>query len=131
MKKIPLNPNIPGDFGQAIHKFNEIFLDLFRNNNEVVDGSMFQVASVSAAYTQASNISFIIVDATVSGFAVTLLSPKKTRNKLVVVKKKDTTANAVTVTPEDGLIEGGASRTLNTSLQTETYISDGTNYWKV
>lgn len=60
-------------------------------------------------------------------FALTL--PPNYAGATVIVKKVDASANACTVTPQSGTIDGAANLVLNTQWQSRELICDGTNWY--
>lgn len=97
--------------------------------NSNVDLTAQNVTSVSSAYT-ASEQDVVLADASGSAFSVTLPSPSTDVD--VVVKKTDSSSNAVTVaTPGSETIDGDSSRTITGQYNALTIVSDETNYYIV
>ena len=90
---------------------------------EIGDGGglRYEPVSVSFDYT-ASDGDFVLADASADPITITLPSP--TKGATVIVKKTDSSANAVTVNTAAGSIDGKASITIDTQYQTVTFISD-------
>jgi len=69
-----------------------------------------------------------LVDA--SGGAITVTMPAATSGLEVVVKKVDSSSNAVTIaTPNTETIDGASSASLGTQYESSTITSNGTNYF--
>jgi hypothetical protein len=74
----------------------------------------------------------ILVDATAGSVAVTLLPASKFRRKILSVKKIDSSANTVTVTPNGTEeIDGASSKVLTSQYDKVTIHSDGANWWEL
>jgi len=71
----------------------------------------------------------VICDATGGAFTITL--PAVAAGAYVTVKKKDSSANAITVSPASGTIDGAASQLISTQYTSLDFISDATNWWLV
>ena len=71
---------------------------------------------------------FITVDATSGGHTVSLPTPSTCTGVTYVVKKIDTSANAVTV---HATIDGTLNYSLAAQNNSVTVYSDGSNYWKI
>jgi len=83
-------------------------------------------------YTTTALDKTILADASGGAITITLLAPasatSSSRALEFVVVKVDSTTNAVTVQSASGTINGG-TRTLSIQWHTETYKSDGSNYY--
>ena len=87
-------------------------------------------ATKTASYTCDSSSAHdycICADATAGAMTITL--PAVSVGRIIVVKKIDKTAFAVTVTPASGTIEGATSAVLSQPYQTACVSSDGTNWF--
>jgi hypothetical protein len=87
------------------------------------------VATKTAAYTAVTTDNLLLADATTAAFTITL--PAVAAGQLLTVKKIDSTANAVTISPASGTIDGAATDSIAIQWQARTYVSDGTNWLKV
>lgn len=87
------------------------------------------VLTVASNVTLISN-TFALVDTT---SARTLTLPAPSRNSLITVK--DSTGNAgtnnITINTTSGLIDGASTATISTNFGFNSFISDGTNWFKV
>lgn len=84
----------------------------------------------STNYT-AHDSEVILVDATAANRLVTL--PLAIRNRTVSVKKIDASTNLVSVTGAGATpqtIDGASSVTLTAQYETQTYVADGTSWWR-
>jgi hypothetical protein len=89
-----------------------------------------QVTTTSAAsYSVAATDYVIISDSSAGNTGVVLQSAIVQVNRVVVVKRKST-LNTVTVTATAGNVEGAASYVLPSGgFSSATFVSDGTNWW--
>ena len=90
------------------------------------------VVSKTGAYTATQDDYMLLCDATAAAFAITLPSAATVKaGKEYVVKKTDSSVNAITVDP-DGTetIDGSATYTISLQNDWIAFISDGTN-WRV
>src|SRR3954449_9949009 len=88
-------------------------------------GGLTPTATKTGAYTAASG-ELVVADATAGTFAVTLPAP--TAGRRVGVKRTSSGANAVTVSPASGLIDGYTSVSLTTQGAVIVLDADGTNW---
>lgn len=87
--------------------------------------------TISAAYTQSPADLLILGNGTGGANTVTLMSAVGQAGRRVIVKKTDTTGNAIIVDGEGAeTIDGQATRTLNVQNEGVEVISDGAN-WRV
>lgn len=86
------------------------------------------VVARSADYT-ASAFDFVIGTATSAGFTVTL--PPVSAGIKVSIKKVDSSTNAITVTPQSGLIDNLGSDVVNQQWMSMDYMSDGTKWYRI
>lgn len=96
------------------------------------NGVVFQVGAIAAkssAYTIVITDHTILANASGGAFAVTLPASSPAMGYEFVIKKTDSSANVVTVTPTSGTIDGAATFLLTTQYQSVTVQSDGTNWW--
>ncbi len=92
-------------------------------------GIQYAIVAKSGAYTAVAGTDHtIICDATTAGFAVTFPQATNMTGQMFIIKKIDSTANAVTITPASGLIDGAATKVINTQYTAIMIQSDGTNY---
>jgi hypothetical protein len=86
------------------------------------------VVSKTAAYT-ASNLDFVLCNATTAAFTVTL--PTAPNGGRISVKKTDSSSNAITVAPATGTIDSFANDKVTLQWQSQDYLSDGTNWYRI
>jgi hypothetical protein len=89
-------------------------------------GKVYSVTSKTTTYT-AANGDLVLADATSAAFTVT--SPAATANNVFTVKKTDSSANAVTISPASGTIDGASSWVIYDQYSSFTFVSDGTNWF--
>lgn len=80
-------------------------------------------------YTALTTDGLILVDCT-SG-AVTITLPAVAVGRSLIVKKIDSTINAVTIAPASGLIDGAANVALANQWQARTLVSNGTDWFNI
>jgi len=92
-------------------------------------GAAPTVVSKTANYTASDTDGVILCDASGGAFTVTLSATTSGREH--VVKKTDSSANAVTVSPPTGNIDGSSSASLASQYDSIKMVSDGTDWWIV
>lgn len=97
------------------------------SNYSLVPGTpvTYPLASVTAATTVKSAIT--LANATAAAFALTL--PAVAAGLTFWIKKTDSSANTVTITPASGTIDGATNYVLSTQYQFVHLTSDGTNWY--
>ena len=91
------------------------------------DGAYDTVSTVTSAYTASDNE---VVLADVSGGAFDVTLPSATEAVETVIKKTDSSTNAVTIaTPGAETIDGQNSITISNQYASRTITSDGSNYF--
>lgn len=97
-------------------------------NSSITEAKLSRtVANVSTAITLSSDINLVTGGA--GGLTVTL--PSAATGKIVVVKKVDSGAGAVTVSAGSATVDGTASKVLYYQYESLTFVSDGTNWFIV
>lgn len=94
-------------------------------------GYTFNFVSKTANYT-ASNLDFVFADSTSAGITITLPAP--VASGFVRVKRMNTAGNSVQVAaPAGSYIDasGVGTDTINSQYQSQDYLSDGTNWYRV
>ncbi|MGV9001361.1 MAG: hypothetical protein ACOH18_00170 [Candidatus Saccharimonadaceae bacterium] len=89
-------------------------------------GGMTAVARTTSYTASASN--FVIANAAGGAFTITL--PPVANGISVSVKKVDSSANAIDVVPQSGLIDNLASDSINVQWASMDYFSDGTKWYR-
>lgn len=131
------NANADADDSVAIgesvttSRVNEVRVGDERHVHALAGGIELETATVTAAYTiDATNKQTVVLgDATSAAFNVTL--PAAASGRTVIVKKIDASANAVTVVPASGTIDGAANHALATQYDAVRLVSDGTNWFVI
>ena len=101
--------------------------EVTESNTTIIDGKrIWQYVSIDSDYT-ANDRDFVLSDAT-SGAVTVTLSTEGSSDHWVNVKKIDASANAVTVEPDSGTIDGNANITLSSQYDAVDVYSDGTNW---
>src|SRR4030065_132078 len=101
----------------------------FDANGKVIIDTGYGVTSVTANYTATLNDEVILANATADAVAVTLPTAVGNTGKKFVVKKIDSSVNAVTVDPNGSeTIDGQATASVKNLDETIIVVSDGTNW---
>lgn len=94
-------------------------------------GGTVSVATKTTTYTALSSDDVILCNATSAAFTVSLPTAVGLTGKQYVIKKTDSTFNAVTIDPNSTETIGGSSTTtLNTQGESLRFVSDGAN-WQI
>jgi hypothetical protein len=90
------------------------------------------LTSQTTTYTTTTDETFIPCNATSAAFTVTLIAASGMSGKKYIIKKTDSSVNAVTI---DGnaseTIDGGLTTTLNTQYESVEIVCDGSNWHTV
>lgn len=89
---------------------------------------MAAVQTKTTTYTALASDNLVLADATSAPFTVTL--PAVASGQMLIVKKIDGTGNMVTVVGASGTVDGAPDDRLWAQWQAQTYISDGTNWFR-
>lgn len=101
----------------------------FRNQAILAGGLNFAVTTVTTTYTASIQDCVIECDATSAIFTVTLPAASTISGHIYFIKKIDSSANAITITPNGSdKIDGAGTYSLSTQYQLLTIVSDGTNW---
>jgi hypothetical protein len=88
------------------------------------------IVTPATTYVVASAAAVVLANAASGAFTATLQAPAgETIGQRWVIKKTDSSGNAVTVSPASGTIDGAASVVLSAQYQWVEVVNDGTNYW--
>ena len=90
---------------------------------------MAMVQTKTANYTALATDNMVLANAASAPFTVTL--PAVAAGQMLVVKKIDSSLNAVTVAPASGTIDGAANLVMNVQWQARTFVSDGSNWFLI
>jgi len=93
-------------------------------------GYTFTFRNITAT-TTAANYDFIFADSTSGAITVTL--PSASANAFVRVKRMNVAGNGVQVVAASGYIDGSGvgSVTVNNQYESQDFISDGTNWYRI
>ncbi|GAC1499139.1 MAG: hypothetical protein NVS1B10_01600 [Candidatus Saccharimonadales bacterium] len=89
------------------------------------------IATKTTTYTVAATDSVILGDATGTAFTITLPTAVGIAGRQYTIKRINSNANILTVASAGGTIDGGTTRTFSSQYQSESYVSDGTNWFVV
>lgn len=128
--------NLAGTLGDKLYVTSEGLLGVNTSAPKAVldvnGSSAFKVASKTANYTAADTETVILCDATGGAFAITLPAAASSTNKTYTVKKKDASANAVTLTGNGAeTIDGSNTQALSTQYSSLTVVCDGSAWFIV
>jgi hypothetical protein len=93
-----------------------------------VDAQIGNVQNIQYVYsdTTAVNGDILLVDTTSGDVNIEMIESSEAR---VVIKKVTSDGNNVIITASSGLIDGAASKTIDTAYQSYHFVSDGINYF--
>lgn len=133
MEKISDTLFLPMDWESARPELVRKQFELARAVNNAADGRIYNVRTVTAASTINGGDGVILCDTTSGDLTLAAMSAGDMINKMVFVKKIDSSANRVLVTAVGGeTIEGSATRTLSVQYQTVVlYSSGGSTIWRL
>jgi len=102
--------------------------EVIDDNTTIIDGKrQWKYVDATTAYI-AKDRDFVLADASSGAFTVTL--PPVVEDVWINVKKTDSSANIVTISPSaTGLIDGAATRTLTTQYEAVDFYCDGSNWF--
>ena len=86
------------------------------------------LAIVTAAYSAAPG-DYVLANAAVAAFTITLPNPFGNAGALVTIKKTDNTPNAITVQSAVGTVDGLASLAFLQAYLSQTFVCDGQNWF--
>jgi hypothetical protein len=92
-----------------------------------VNGLATGVQSVTAASATCNGAAVVLANAAINAINMTLPAPLT--GQVITIKRTNSNANTVTVTPPSGTIDGAASKVLTVQYQSITVVCDGTNYF--
>jgi hypothetical protein len=86
--------------------------------------------SISTGTTPTATDCVLLCDATGAAFSVTLPAASGASKRVLMIKKVDVSANAVTIDPDGAeLIDGAATASVSTQWESKTLISNGTAWF--
>jgi hypothetical protein len=108
---------------------NSLMTSIQTEINSAADGYLFPVMPVTSAYTVSLNDAFVPVNATSGAITVTLPKVAECKGKMIVIKKTDASANAVTVDGNGSeTIDGATTNALSSQYDSVSLMSDGTQW---
>lgn len=131
--KLDIDPRLPNgaDVARLVSRLYELLRRMAQANNAHSDGYVHAAQVLSGNYTQQAGDSILLVSAAGGARAITLQSAADAKGKLTTVRKTEGSANAVTLTPGSGLIDGAATLVLTAAAPKCQLVSDGTNFFTV
>lgn len=100
--------------------------------NPQINGLDLAITTKTAAYTATSADDTILCDASGGAFTVSLPAAAAVSGKVYVIKKIDSSANAVTIDPNGSeTIDGATTNALSSQNQRRHIQSDGTNWQRI
>jgi hypothetical protein len=94
-----------------------------------VTATFGSVQTKTTTYTALSGDALILADTVSAAWTLTL--PAVASGRQLIVKMIGASFNVLTITPASGLIDGAATDSMNAQWQTRTFLSDGTNWYKI
>lgn len=131
--KLDIDPRLPNgtDVARLVSRLYELLRRMAQANNAHSDGYVHAAQVLAGNYTQQAGDSILLVSAAGGARAITLQSAADAVGKLTTVRKTEGSANAVTLTPGSGLIDGAATLALTAAAPKCQLVSDGTNFFTV
>lgn len=123
---IPVDADATPNYNPAQHAAYHNALAGFYNADANGAGG---ISTKTTTYTATASDACILADAATAGFTITL--PAVAAGRQLTVKKIDSSVNLVTVAPASGLIDGAANDVVSVQWQARTYISNGTNWFRI
>lgn len=130
---LDVDPRLPIDGGMSrlVTRLYEVLRSIAQANNRRAVGFVAPVAVVSANYVMQTGDCVVCMSAAGGARSVTLISPAEATGKFIAVRKTESSANSVTITPPSGLINGAASLALTAASPSALLVSDGDNFFTV
>lgn len=129
--KLP-DMGLPSYREQLRYRLHDILRRLILNNNQLVDGRMFQDRTpASFPYTLNQNDQVIFINQSVSSQSVILMRADEHRYKRPIIKSIGLAANQIEISAVSGNVEGRASFTISGTFAVAQFQSDGTNWWRL
>ena len=131
--KLDIDPRLPNEssLDRLVIRLYDLQRKFAQANNTRADGFCHAAVSVSASYTMQTGDSVVFCNASGGARTITLPAPAETVGKLMAFRKTEGSANAVTLSPASGQINGAASINLTAAAPGATVASDGSNYFIV
>lgn len=99
--------------------YNNVLTTLEMSLNRSADGFLTPVRRLSANTTLNTNDNIVLVDSTVAAITITLPIALESEQKTIIIKKIDSSVNAVTVAAQGtSTIDGVASRSISAQYGT-------------
>lgn len=102
----------------------------FKDGGWSAEGAV-AVAAKTANYAVTASDNVILVNATAGPVAIYPTAPVNAVGRVFTIKKVDASANAVTIDPASGTVDGADTYVLSTQYQFVTVLSDGSNYFVI
>jgi hypothetical protein len=96
-----------------------------------VAGFSKAIVAKTTTYTAAAADDTILANASGGGFTITLHVTGIPTGKIYTIKKTDSSANIITLSPASGTIDGQSTVGISTQYQSLDVQFDGTNWWIV
>lgn len=125
--RLPQTDSVPALRGRLHEVLRQVALAANGHDNGYIGASV----SITAAYTVQRGDSIILADATGGAITLTLQAAGEHQGKVLSVRKIDGGANAVTLTPPAGNIDGAGTLALTAAAPRAMVVSNGTNFYTV
>lgn len=127
MDKIAITQYATSDYNRQ--SYNNVLTAVQTQINRAADGYLFPVKRLTSAdspYFATLNDSILIVDASSGAVTINLKPAREWEQKRVIVKKIDSSGNAVTATPDGSdTIDGASSKATTTQWASFELTSQG------
>jgi hypothetical protein len=127
MDKIAIRQFATSDYNRQ--SYNNVLNAVEKEINRAADGYLFPVKRLTSAdspYNATYNDSVLIVDATSGAVTINLKPAREWEQKRIVIKKIDSSGNAVTAEPDGSeTIDGAANKSTTTQWATFEFASQG------
>jgi hypothetical protein len=129
----PILPSGESEYDRRLNSVLERWnYDIAQAIGQAADGYVHETTSVATSYTASINDSVVIVNSTSGSKTVYLKAADQCKNKRIVVKKGDASANVVIIEPNGSeLIDNVTAYTISATYGSIDAVSDGTKWWVV
>lgn len=128
MDKVALKQYATNDYNRQ--SYNNVLTVLENQLNRAADGYLYPIKRVTVSTTMTLNDGIILVDATAGNITITLLPALQWEQKIVTVKKIDSSVNTVTIDADSAeLIDGIATKVISTQYTSYDFTSQGGAVW--
>lgn len=129
-KHVTQNLNLPADWIAARPEFVRRFREIAAAVNPLADGFLMTPRTLAASATMVAGDGIILANATAGAMTITAMPADQATEKIVRIKKMDSTANKVFVVRSGAdTFEGATTLTLAAQYDSLTLYSSGATTW--